>query len=858
MALSIDGVERVSGLTGHNVADEFYAQYTPPTSTCGFALPLPNIALDGFNHQLSVKITEWRGTPLAPEVSETWHCGTLFGEVRYTQQGYIEGWVGFRSAIEATTFPPVTVGQDGQIHYAIELANVTTALVNGSQVMGKFRVPQRQFSLLDQPVFSCLGVVLRLYHDTTAFKVVGQIDQIDHQGICGWALNSANPLETVDLQLVVDGLPLAAIRPNIRRNNIAAHLKLLPEEIGISGFHIGLPAQLKDGFPHTISVYCRKDGTALTKQPLNYQHTQHGINLQQAQALLGKRCTPIEFNPPIKQAPQVSVIILNRNGAPCLEALFDSWQRYNTTPAELIVIDHGSSDASLEILNHWAKKLPLQIVALDNNDSFSASSNRGAKLAKAPFVLFLNNDIVLLQDILPAMLDTLDNRQVGAVGLKLLKTEFTKEGQSNSSGAAQVQHLGVRFTLVADQYWPYETSPDSGLPEAQYSAQDVPIVTGAVMLCRRDDFLALGGFDEAYIYGYEDVEFCLRMSAQQGLRIVCRNDLIALHHHGYTRLTGREPSMIDHQLGNQKRLANQLGLWSKREFWQSLLATENLLSNESLTIGFAVQYTHGNTDEKNQLATAVELAECIGVVYPCAKTVFLTAEQGWDQVGEVHALIVLSPYFDLRSLKRARADLRTACYISDQRELGAWSINPSVALFDACLSANQALAIKMAKLIPDVRPVAVSITAPLADLLDAKRLRVRLQVPESPELINAAQQLAQALKAQGALVYSAPDQAKVVEVVISLHGAGSNLLRYERRNDVINVLWILADVDSLHASELAQADQVWLAIPKLPSQLKKAAKEQRCVKPNSEPMPDLVQQLQQAVEEKIGRTFYTS
>jgi Predicted glycosyltransferases len=447
------------------------------------------------------------------------------------------------------------------------------------------------------------------------------------------------------------------------------------------------------------------------------------------------------------------------------------------------------------------------------------------------------------------------------------RAQVAKTEDSNNaspSAIAEVQHLGVRFTLVSDQYWPYETSPDSGLSEAQYNPQDVPIVTGAAMLCRREEFLALGGFDEGYFYGYEDVEFCLRMGAQHGSRIVCRNDLVALHHHGYTRLTGREPSMIDHQLGNQTRLAVQLGLWSKRAFWQSLLDADNLLSNEILTIGFAVHHTDGNT----QLAAAVELAERVCLVYLNVKTVFLTSDKDWNSVGELHVLVSLSPYYDLRCLKQARADLRTACYITLDSELNAWSINPSLALFDACLCVDNTLAVKAEKLMHDIaRPVAVSNTAPLADLLDTNRLRVLLRVPPSPSLISAAKQLAQALKAQGSLVYTvgsdaSHEQSKVVEVVISIHGSPAKhnqvLPPYERRNDVINVLWIVEDADSLRSNEVAQADQVWLAIPKLPQHLKKAAIEQRAVGLQTELMQGLAQHLQHAVEKKIERTFRTS
>ncbi len=883
VSLRVDGMETVSGLTGHPVADEFYAQYTPLTANCGFTLALPSGALDGFVHQLTVKVAEWRAMPLSPEATEEWCHGHTCGEVKFTKQGFIEGWVGFRFPVDVNKLPPVTVSQSSQTYYAIQLASITPASGNKCQSMGKFRVPQSQFATLDQPVFSCLGTTLRLQRSIPIFKPIGQVEAIDHEGIRGWALNSVNPIESVDLQLVVDGLPLRAIRPNVRRNNIADYLNLLPEEIGLAGFQIDLPAKLKDGQSHTVSVHCRKDGTILNDKPLSYRHLTYGISLQQAQALLGKAVDKVSDSQSIAtglpksrnkrrslRTPQVSVIILNRNGAPCLDALFESWQRYNTTPVELIVIDHASSDASLDTIKRWEDKLALQTLALDKNDSFSASSNRGARLAKAPFVLFLNNDIVWQQDALPLMLNTLKSRQVGVVGLKLLKTEFSEDDDNPSSlsNTPEVQHLGVRYTLVGDQYWPYEASPDSILPEEQYSPQDVMIVTAAVMLCRRDEFLVVGGFDEGYFYGYEDVEFCLRMNVQQGKRIVCRNDLVALHHHGYTRLTGREPSMIDHQLDNQMHLADQLGLWSKRTFWQGLLDADNLFTNEKLTIGFAIQNINSSKAGKTQTAVAVELAERVCKVYPNVKVTFLASDSSWNRVGGLHVLIVLSSYFDLRCLKQARADLRTACYIAHQSELDTWFGNPSLNLFDACLCADRDLAGKAEALMRNiVSPIAVSNKAPLADLLEAKRLRVLLRVPLNPNLINAANQLAQAMKAQGALVYilgpeAWSEQSRVVEVVISLHGEPTKDTRilpaYERRNDVINVLWVVEDVDSLHADELTQADQVWLAIPKLPQHLEKTAVEQRSVGLQSELMQDLVQHLQHAVEKKIERTFCPS
>lgn len=880
--LRVDGVEVCNGWTGHAVADEFYALNTPPSANCGFILPLPRIVLDGYVHQLSVKVAEWKSMPLAPEINQEWSYGSIFGEVKFTAQDFIEGWVAFRSTVNINQLPPVTVEQDGQTHFVIQLTNISPSIGN-CQAMGQFRVPQSQFATLRQPVFSCLGTVLRHQHVNSLFKPIGQVESIDHESISGWALNSADPSESVGLQLMVDGLPFKAIRPNVRRNNIAEFLNLLPEEIGIAGFQIDLPTKLKDGRLHTVAIHFRKNGAMLNEKPLSYQHRSEGFNLQQALAMLGKPGENIAVSAGSSKSktkkrtkhipPQVAVVILNRNGAPCLDALFESWLRYNTVPAELIVIDHASSDASLDTIKRWESKLPIQTVALDINDSFSASSNRGAKLAKAPYVLFLNNDIVWQQDALPSMLDTLQNTQVGVVGLKLLKTEFTEDNEHisfNNVTDAVVQHLGVRYILMGDQYWPYETSPDSNLPEELYSPQDVPIVTGAVMLCRREEFLALGGFDEGYFYGYEDVEFCLRMTVQQNKRIVCRNDLVALHHHGYTRLTGREPSMIDHQQENQQRLAGQYGLWSKRAFWQSLLDAKNLLTNEIMTIGFIIHNVNGSNN-KDQLAVAVELAERVSAEYQNTKIIFLTAESGWNIVSDLHVVISLSPYFDLRGLKFARPDLRTACYINHENLLNDWSINPSLALFDAYLCIDDQLAQRAEKLMPSfVKPIAVSQKAPLADLVDANRLRVLICVTLNPKLIKAANFLAQALKAQGALVYITgsggwhDEQVHVAEVIIYLHGEPVKNNRkptsFERRYDAINVLWIVEDIDSLRNNDVAQADQVWLAVPVLqfPDHFNKTAQELRTVELQPECMNGLARHLQHAVEKKIERTFCSS
>jgi GT2 family glycosyltransferase len=371
-----------------------------------------------------------------------------------------------------------------------------------------------------------------------------------------------NPLELV---LRVDGQAVSWFRPNVRRPDISKYLGLPAEGLGLAGFDMPAPAALADGQRHAVEVVSAADGQLLK-------------NGRQQCTAAARRAVPMDAAaprvlPPVRRhwpQPVVSVVLLNRNGHDVLQAFLHSWVRYNiTVPAELIVVDHASTDDSLALLRQWRGRLDLKVLALDHNGSFSASSNLGANHARGQFLLFMNNDIVWLQDALPRLLESLHDTRVGVVGIKLLKV--VGESRAGAQFASEVQHLGVRFKLNHLGYWPYEVEPSAQHDEAEHAPQFVPAVTGAVLLCRKADFDAVGGFHPEYFYGFEDVELCLRLAYRLRKAVVCRNDCVALHHHGHTRLSGREMSIYDRVLKNSAVLESHIGVWIKQAYWRSLV-----------------------------------------------------------------------------------------------------------------------------------------------------------------------------------------------------------------------------------------------------------------------------------------------
>ena len=87
--------------------------------------------------------------------------------------------------------------------------------------------------------------------------------------------------------------------------------------------------------------------------------------------------------------PLVSVIIINYNGRKYLSGCLDSLNRGTFRDFELIIVDNGSSDGSLELIK---EKFPeVKLLELGENLGLSIASNRGRFMARGKYLFFLDN-----------------------------------------------------------------------------------------------------------------------------------------------------------------------------------------------------------------------------------------------------------------------------------------------------------------------------------------------------------------------------------------------------------------------------------------------------------------------------------
>jgi N-acetylglucosaminyl-diphospho-decaprenol L-rhamnosyltransferase len=211
-------------------------------------------------------------------------------------------------------------------------------------------------------------------------------------------------------------------------------------------------------------------------------------------------------------AIDVSVCIVNWNCREHLRQCLESLHRQaQGVRLETIVVDNASTDGAADMV---AQEFPeVQLVRNDDNVGFSRGNNQAARRARGEFVFFLNNDTLVPPGTLAKLVAYLQGHpEVSLVG-PLLRDGTGKVQTSFRQRPTVSVWLHrtwlLRWTgLFRGAYRRYRRQtfdPTQG--------QATEVLMGAAMLLRRATFQTMGGWDEDFHFGGEDLEICLR--AQQ-------------------------------------------------------------------------------------------------------------------------------------------------------------------------------------------------------------------------------------------------------------------------------------------------------------------------------------------------------
>jgi ADP-heptose:LPS heptosyltransferase/GT2 family glycosyltransferase len=172
----------------------------------------------------------------------------------------------------------------------------------------------------------------------------------------------------------------------------------------------------------------------------------------------------------------------------------------------------------------WLRQHADNVISLPEPFNWSRFNNVAAREAKGEFLLFLNDDIEVIEpEWLEALLEHAERPEVGVVGARLLYPD------------RRVQHAGIIWTPNGGRHAfrrAAETEP--GYFALALTERNVFAVTGACLLIRRAEFEEQGGFDESHTIVNNDVDFCLRCW-DRGKRVVYTPHATLIHHEQASR-----------------------------------------------------------------------------------------------------------------------------------------------------------------------------------------------------------------------------------------------------------------------------------------------------------------------------------
>ncbi len=237
-------------------------------------------------------------------------------------------------------------------------------------------------------------------------------------------------------------------------------------------------------------------------------------------------------------APLVSIVIPTKDHVDVLDRCLMSIADKVTYPTyEVVLVENNSSDnatfAYYEGLSErFAERAQgrgtLRVETWNDPFNYSQIINFGVKASGGEYLLLLNNDTeVISPDFIQEMMGYLQREDVGVVGAKLYYADRTTQHAGMLVGVrGAVAHANQDFSPRREGYLARAVRPGN------FSA-----VTGACQMVRRDVFNEVDGYDETFVVGFNDADFCLRVG-EAGYRTVY-TPYAELYHYEFTS-RGRE------------------------------------------------------------------------------------------------------------------------------------------------------------------------------------------------------------------------------------------------------------------------------------------------------------------------------
>ena len=495
--------------------------------------------------------------------------------------------------------------------------------------------------------------------------------------------------------------------------------------------------------------------------------------------------------PRLKRAPLVSIVVVNRDGEGHLRLLLPRLASATDYPEfELVLVDNASRDRSVEFARAERLPFPLMVVENEENAPFSDANDDGAERARFEHLLFLNNDIEPFEPgWLKELVACLEGSGAAAAGATLLHGGGERD---RPGGGYVLQHRRVEFAGEVG----FVRVVNAGGEELGSPAADTraPASTAACLLVRRDAFERAGGFTTGYLWGWEDVDFGLKL-ASGGDEVLCSGRSLLFHHESSTRSVASSEWQRTTRAHNRRLFAQRWGPQVRREYLLDRLDERGFWTDSRPPL-FVVALSGRAEDDlaARELADAVE-------------------DEGWR-------VSMVEPHGDERGGVPAEADFilvtdpssgaslppGTPCIAWVRDRVDAWASAPLLCRAELTLVERLSLApsLEAAGIAPTLFPGAAE-AGRLTGLLRERvqRLRFCLKLSRDCDLEPAALALRRSLEARehACSLQLADEWELLAGLTADVALACGDPAGYQPKPAQVNVLWAPGEVRATQCDE---------------------------------------------------------
>ena len=194
--------------------------------------------------------------------------------------------------------------------------------------------------------------------------------------------------------------------------------------------------------------------------------------------------------------------------------------------AEVVVADNGSTDESLQMLEHDFPRV--HIIKMERNYGFAEGYNQALRQVQADVYVLLNSDVRVTPGWLDPLIGCLEKHPEVAALQPKIRCEWAP---------TQFEYAGAAGGFIDSLGYPYCRGRLMGMVETDNGQYDEPIpifwATGAALVIRSADYWEAGGLDGRFFAHQEEIDLCWRLRSR-GRGILCVPQSVVYHLGGGT------------------------------------------------------------------------------------------------------------------------------------------------------------------------------------------------------------------------------------------------------------------------------------------------------------------------------------